>query len=79
MHTHFIILKIVISSSYISIICGSVGMMVFVTKFPFSTSIQDLRYVRERVFGLNGYQVWRFSWLLIILGTIIQLINYWMT
>ena len=67
------------SFSYISIICGSVGMMVFVTKFPFSTCIQDLSDTEERVFGLNGHQVWRLSWSLIILGTIIQLINYWMT
>ena len=72
-----IILKIVISLSYIFVILGSVGMIIFATKFPFSTRIQDLKYADEKILGLNGYQVWMFSWLLIILATVIQLINYW--
>lgn len=68
-----------VSLSYIFIITGSIGMMVFATKFPFSTKMKDLKYASERFLGLNGYGVWMVSWFLIILGTTIQLIVYWIT
>lgn len=65
------------SLSYLSIICGSMGMMFFATKFPFSTNIKQLKFAPERFLGLDGYQVWWLSWLLIIVGTFIQLLDFW--
>jgi hypothetical protein len=66
-----------ISLSYLAIIFGSIGMIFFATKFPFSTSIRDLKLVTERFLGLNGYIVWWLSWSLIIVGTGMQLIDFW--
>lgn len=59
--------------SYSSIIFASIGMILFATKFPFSTSIWQLKYAKERVLWLNGCQLWVISWFLVILGTTIQL------
>lgn len=69
--------SILITVSYISIICGSIGMMVFATRFSFSSRIKDLELMPERFLGLNGYRVWWWSWFLIILGTAIQLLDFW--
>jgi hypothetical protein len=71
--------KIIISLSYILVIIGSVGMILFSTKFPFSTRIKDLSLTNHRLLGLDGFQVWIGSWSCIILGTLIQLINYWVS
>jgi len=71
--------KIIMSISYILIILGSIGMILFATKFPFSTRIQDLTFSKVKYMGLNGYHFWVVSWFSIIIGTLIQLINYWMT
>lgn len=68
--------KVIVTLSYIFIILGSIGMMLFISKFPFSTSVKDLELVNYRFWRLNGYQFWILSWLLIILGTFIQLIDY---
>lgn len=65
-----------VAISYILIICGSIGMMVFATRFSFSSRIKDLELMPERFLGLNGYRVWWWSWLLIILGTAIQLLDF---
>jgi hypothetical protein len=73
----YLALKLIFSISYLLIILGSVGMMFFATKFTFSTRIRDLEYTNERLIGLNGFQVWKYSWILIIIGTVIQMINYW--
>jgi len=75
-HEHWI-LKLSVSCSYILIILGSVGMILFATKFPFSANIKDLKHVTGKVLQLNGYQVWMFSWGFIIIGTAIQLIAFW--
>lgn len=71
--------KIIISLSYILIVIGSVGMILFSTKFPCSTRIKDLSSTNHRLLGLDGFQVWIGSWFCIILGTLIQLINYWVS
>lgn len=62
--------------SYLFGIAGSVGMMIFATTFPFSTSIRDLRLSPERFLGLDGYRVWMVSWSLILTGGFIQLIRF---
>jgi len=59
--------------SYTSIIIASIGMILFSTKFPFSTNIWELKNAKERVFWLNGCQLWVISWFLIIFGTTVQL------
>jgi hypothetical protein len=58
---------------YVLAITGSMGMIVFAKRFPFSSSIKDLVLARERFGPLNGYQVWVWSWSLIIVGGILQL------
>jgi hypothetical protein len=59
---------------YVLAIVESVGMIVFATRFPFSTSLKDLKLVRERFGPFNGYSVWVGSWALIIAGGILQLV-----
>jgi hypothetical protein len=67
--------KIISILGYLSIIIGSVGMIFFATRFPFSTRIKDLQSVKERLFGIfNGYQVWKWSWILILIGSVTQAI-----
>jgi roadblock/LC7 domain-containing protein len=53
-------------------------MMFFATRFPFSTAIKELKFAKERFLCLNGYQVWQYSWLVIIIGTIGQLVALWL-
>ncbi len=66
------------TASYVLIIFGSLGMIVFATKFSFSTKIKDMELTKERFFCLNGYRVWWLSWSLIILGAVIQLVDFWL-
>lgn len=61
-------------TSYMLIILGSIGLILFATKFSFSTRTADLKYANERLLSLNGYQVWKYSWAIIIAGNIIQLV-----
>jgi hypothetical protein len=68
------LIKPFFSLAYPLIILGSIGMMLFASKFPLSSCIRDLESCNERLCGLNGYQVWKFSWLLIIAGTVMQFI-----
>jgi hypothetical protein len=74
-----LLFRIANSISYLSIIFGSIGMILFATRFPLSSSIKDLELAEERILGLNGYQVWKWSWVLILSGATIQLIIIWMT
>ena len=69
--------KIFFTISYLLVIVGSVGMIVFGSKFPFATGIAQLKDTPERFLGLNGYQVWVYSWIAILLGTAGQLIATW--
>lgn len=71
--------KVIVSLSFISIMLGAIGMIIFATRFTFSTRIKDLQLAEENIFGLNGYQIWTISWILIICGTFIQLIHFWIT
>ena len=71
--------KILITSGYGFIMLGSIGMICFAIKFPLSTKIKDLELIPERLFRfLNGYQVWKWSWIFIIIGSIVQIIMIWM-
>ena len=73
-----IVVKITISVSGFLVVLGSIGMVVFGTRFPFSSRIRDLESTPERVFGLNGYQVWQYSWFVIIIGTLGQVLAGWL-
>ena len=61
-------IKIILTVSYILIILGSLGL-ISEHKYLFSTN--------SRVDDPAAYRVWVFSWLLIIAGTIGQLIACW--
>ena len=69
--------KIIFTISYALVIAGSSGMLVFAFKFPFATGIAQLKDTPERFLGLNGYQVWVYSWIAILLGTAGQLSATW--
>jgi hypothetical protein len=68
--------KIIFTVSYALVILGSIGMVVFAFRFPFSTRIKDLE-VSDTFYGLNGYQVWVYSWCAIIVGTAGQIVATW--
>lgn len=70
--------KIIFTISYGLVIIGSIGMIKFASKFPFSTHIADLKLAKERLFGLDGYQVWVCSWAAILIGTFGQLVATWL-
>jgi len=59
----------------ILVVLGSIGMILFASKFPFTTAIWELKHTKERVLFLNGYYVWVLSWFFIIAGALIQLWN----
>lgn len=69
--------KIIFTISYSFLILGSIGMVAFALKFPHVTGIWELKFASERFLGLNGYQVWVYSWAAILLGTVGQLIATW--
>ena len=71
-----LLFQILMCLSYFFIICGSIGMVIIVTKFPFSSNLGDLSLTKDRFLGLNGKQVWILSWILIIAGTVFQLLLY---
>jgi hypothetical protein len=48
---------VIVILSYLMIIPGSLGMMIFATKFSFSSRINDLELTQERFIRLNGYQL----------------------
>ncbi len=70
------VLKIIFGFSYLAIMLGSYGLMKFVTKFPLSSSLDNHELTGRKYFGLNGKQLWKYSWVLIIFGTLFQLIRY---
>jgi len=67
---------IVVALSYLCIIAGSVGMIVYVKKFPFYTSPVDSKADITTFLGMKANAVWATSWLLIIVGTFIQFLDY---
>lgn len=71
------ILKVLLSFGYVFVVLGSVGMIVFATKFGFSTHLGGYRNLENRYLGMDGACVWWVSWCLIIAGTVLQLIGYW--
>ena len=66
----------VVAASYVFIILGSAGMIVFAMRFPFSTSLRDLIHVKKTFLRMNGYTVWLLSWSLIIAVPGIQFSNF---
>jgi hypothetical protein len=69
--------KIIFTVSYTLVILGSGGMIAFACKFPHFTGIWELKHTQERFLWLNGYQVWVYSWLAILLGTVGQIVATW--
>ncbi len=67
--------KILLTVSYLLVIVGSGGMIAFGRKFPLVGGIWELKYTAERFIGLNGYQVWVYSWIAILIGTAGQLLG----
>ncbi|MCZ6758853.1 MAG: hypothetical protein O7D29_00545 [Gemmatimonadetes bacterium] len=72
-----ILIKVTVTVSGLLVVLGSIGMIVFATRFPFSTRIRDLESTPERVCGLNGYQVWKYAWSVIIIGALGQVLASW--
>jgi len=67
--------------SNLAIVLGSIGMIIFAMKFPFSTNLSDLKYDQTayKFLGkVNGYYFWLASWYLILLGAVFQLILPWL-
>lgn len=62
-----------LAGGYLLVILGSIGMVLFAMRFPFSSRLRDLALATERLGPFNGYQVWIGAWLLIIFGSIVQL------
>ena len=71
--------KLIFTASYSFVLIGSVGMVLFSTRFPFATSTWQLELAEERLCGLNGHQVWRYSWVAIIMGTVGQIVGTWVS
>lgn len=69
-------MKVMVALSYLFIVSGSIGMILFATRFPLSSRIIDLKYLKETLFGLKGHHVWFLSWILIIAGTLIQFSDF---
>ena len=67
---------IMVALSYLCIIEGSVGMIVYVKKFPFYTSSVDSEADGTTFLGMKANAVWFISWSLIIVGTFIQFLDY---
>jgi hypothetical protein len=70
--------KLLWTVSYLLVIAGSVGMVLFATKFPLSAALWELAYAKQRLIGLNGQQVWRCSWIAILAGSVGQLVAVWL-
>ena len=70
--------RMIFTVSYLLVMAGSGGMVAFARKFPFASGgAWELRHTEERFLRLNGYQVWVYSWLAILLGTAGQIIATW--
>jgi hypothetical protein len=71
--------KIVFTISYLLVILGSIGMIIFIKEFPLASNPEELKlWNKGKLMGLNGYQVWKYSWVAILFGTVGQLIACWM-
>jgi hypothetical protein len=70
------IAKALMVISYLCIILGSIGMVIYFVDFPFSTSLADAMSVKGYHIPIKSLFWWFGSWLLIIVGTTIQLFHY---
>ena len=61
------------TSVYVLGIMGSVGLMAFLKIFGFATQMDDYRSM-DKFMGINGYQWWYLSWVLIILAGVLQVL-----
>jgi hypothetical protein len=66
----------VVLGGYLLVIVGSLGMMAFATKFGLATTMVEHRLSEGRFLGMNGAQVWFRSWVFIVVGTVLQLLGY---
>jgi len=64
--------------SYLCIILGSVGMVIYFVDFPFPTDIASAKSCKGKKINITCFSWWLGSWLLIIFGTIVQLFHYLM-
>jgi len=69
--------KIMFTVSYAFVIVGCGGMIAFASKFPLVSAIWELKHHKERFLGLNGYQIWVWSWVAILFGTVGQILATW--
>ena len=69
--------RVVLTLAYFLAIVGSCGMIAL-KRFPLSSNIDELRYSMERFCGLDGSQLWMWSWVLILLSGALQLISVWL-
>jgi hypothetical protein len=65
--------------AYLLVLMGSGGMIVFASKFGFSTNLDGYRMMKARFLRLDGAQVWFASWGFVIVGTLMQLIAFRVT
>lgn len=66
------------AAGYLFIVVGSIGMICLAGKFPLFKRTKDLESASERLLRyLNGHQVWVWSWVLILVGSLIQCIIFW--
>ena len=73
-----VVVRLVLTTSYALVAVGSLAMIAFATRFPLSSRIRDLELAPERFWGLNGYQVWKYGWSGIVVGTLGQLFSAWL-
>ena len=69
--------KLLVSAGYVFVVLGSLSLIVFATKFGFATNLDDYEVSPTRYLRMNGKQVWWLSWILIVLGTSLQLVYVW--
>jgi len=65
----------------LAVVLGSIGMIYFAMKFPFSTHLWELKddpKAHKFLGKINGYYFWLWSWYLILLGAVLQLITPWL-
>ena len=72
-------MKVWLTVAYLTVMMGSLGLLGLVTEFSSSpTKPWEWKFVIEKALGLfDGYQVWLYSWRLIIIGTLMQLAAQW--
>jgi hypothetical protein len=66
-----------VSLGYVLVVLGSWGLAVFAVRFGLATNLDDYEVSPTLFLGMNSKQVWWLSWILIVLGTSVQLAYVW--